>query len=159
MVQDFHSQVDKYKPKMDHLSSLAATADPSGQDTAGTKLKELVERYDNLKALAGERRGLLADYLPTVQQYESSRGAWQDLLHGWEEKVEQLPPPMATSQAIQAQIEDLKVIYNCVHLITQCACVNHWLCPSICIYVCVVVGGEKYILSTINTLQERYSYE
>ena len=43
----------------------------------------------------------MADFLPTVQQYESFRGAWQDQLCGLAEEAGQLPPPCATLQAIQ----------------------------------------------------------
>lgn len=108
-LQAFQIGVEKFSSQMTNLSSLAATADPSGQDTAGTKMADLVRRYERLKALAGERQGLLAGYLPSVQQYESSRGAWQDLLCGWEGEAEQLTPPLATPLAIQEQIEELKV--------------------------------------------------
>ncbi len=108
-MQDFLSQVDKYGPKLEQLSSQATTADPTGETPVSTKMSDLRERYKRLKALARERQGLEANYLPTVQQYESSRGAWQDLLCGWEERVEKLPPPSATPQAIQAQLDELKV--------------------------------------------------
>lgn len=124
-MQDFQNQVDKYEPQMARLSSLAAAVDsgvageaqmtqvPSsnGPINGGKadKNQQLQDRYECLKALAGQRQGMLADYLPSVQQYESSRGAWQDLLCGWEEKVELLPPPFATPTSIQAQLHDIKV--------------------------------------------------
>lgn len=108
-VQEFQSKVGKYRPKMEGLSDLATVADPSNEAAAGTKMKELQERYDRLQALLKERRGLLSDFLPSVQQYESSRGAWQDLLCGWEEKTEQLAPPFATPETILKQLEEVKV--------------------------------------------------
>ena len=111
-MQEFMAQVDKYSPKIEELSSQAATADPTGEADISTKMAELKDRYERLKVLAGERQGLEAGYLPIVQQYESSRGAWQDLLCGWEEKVEKLPPPGATPEAIQVQLDDLRVCYN-----------------------------------------------
>ena len=101
--------MDKYEPQMEQLSDLTTTADPSGEGTHTSVTKALRERYDALRALVGERRGLVSDFLPIVQQYESSRGAWQDLLCGWEERAEGLPPPSATPANIQAQLEDLKV--------------------------------------------------
>ena len=124
-MQDFQNQVDKYEPQMAQLSSLAAAVDSGVAGEAQTaqvpssngpvnggkadKNHQLQDRYERLKALTGQRQEMLADYLPSVQQYESSRGAWQDLLCGWEEKVEQLPPPFATPTAIQAQLQDIKV--------------------------------------------------
>ena len=108
-LQEFLSQVSKYAPKVEQLSSQAETADPVGDTAIATKMAELRERYEGLKALGGERQEMEADFLPIVQQYESSRGAWQDLLCGWEEKAGKLPPPSATSEAIQAQLEELKV--------------------------------------------------
>ena len=108
--QDFQRQVENYRPNMDSLSSLAAAADPTDETATGIKMKELQERYDRLKTLSSERRDILTNFLPSVQQYESSRGAWQDLLCDWEEKVEQLPPPSVTPKAIQAQMEEIKVL-------------------------------------------------
>lgn len=151
-VQDFLAQVDKYRPSMDQLSSLAASADPTGEAALSTTDKELQDRYEGLKALGGERQALLADYLPSVQQYESSRGAWQDLLCGWEEKVGQLPPPLATPTAIQAQLQNIKVqccCYCCLLLlllyscICAFACQMMWValhcCCSIVVACCLVV--------------------
>jgi hypothetical protein len=108
-VQDFAAQVEKYRPNMDQLSSLAESADPAGEAGPSVANKALQERYGRLVAMSGERQTLLADYLPIVQQYESSRGAWLDLLCGWEEKAEKLPPPLATPTNIQAQLQDIKV--------------------------------------------------
>ena len=108
-VQDFQARVQKHRPSMDRLSSLADSADPAGTAAPSSTNKALQERYERLKALGEERQALLSDYLPSVQQYESSRGAWLDLLCGWEEKAGHLPPPQATPTNIQAQLQDIKV--------------------------------------------------
>lgn len=108
-MQEFQRQVESYGQDMDNLSSLAKMADPSSEGEVSSKMVDLQTRYERLQALPALRQGMLADFLPTVQQYESSRGAWLDLLCGWEEKVEQLPPPMATPTAILEQLDQIKV--------------------------------------------------
>ena len=67
------------------------------------------QSYDQLKALTDERQSMLEMFLPNVQQYNSSRGAWEVLLCGWEEKAAALPPPAATPVSIQEQINGIKV--------------------------------------------------
>ncbi len=76
-VQDFLHQVDKYRPHMEHVSSLADSADPTGEGAPSAQNQALQERYQHLQALASKRQDLLAEFLPSVQQYESSRGAWR----------------------------------------------------------------------------------
>ena len=53
---------------------------------------------------------MLESFMPSVQQYNSSRGAWEDLLCGWEEKAAALPPPAASPKTIQEQIDCIKVM-------------------------------------------------
>lgn len=108
-MQEFQRQVERHRQDMDNLSSLALTADTNSEGQVSSKMADLQTRYEGLQVLPSLRQGTLADFLPSVQQYESSRGAWQDLLCGWEEKVEQLPPPMATPKAIQMQLDQIKV--------------------------------------------------
>ncbi len=130
-IQDFQRQVDNYGPQMDNLSSLATVADPFNETASKTKMKALQNRYDQLKALPKERQGILDEFLPIVQQYESSRGAWQDLLCGWEEKVELLPPPKATPAAIQVQIDDIKVFKTTHNAISNR---SPWMMHTLCCF-------------------------
>ena len=86
-----------------------AETDQSGESSADSKVADMECRYDNLKSLAAERQGVLSSFVPTVQQYESSQGAWATLLCGWEEKAALLPPPGAKINTIREQIEEIKV--------------------------------------------------
>ena len=72
-------------------------------------MAEVQQCYDRLKVLVDERDSMLETFMPSVQQYNSSRGAWEDLLCGWEEKAAALPPPGATPSSIQGQIDNIKV--------------------------------------------------
>lgn len=89
--------------------TVPAETDLSGEGTADSKVADMQCRYDNLKSLAVERHGVLSSFVPTVQQYESSQGAWATLLCGWEEKAAMLPPPGAKTNTIREQIEEIKV--------------------------------------------------
>lgn len=108
-TQEFQHQVKKYCQNMDNLSLLACTADPSKEGEVSSKMADLQTRYERLQALPASRQSMLEGFLPPVQQYESSRGAWLDLLCDWEEKVEQLPSLMATPKAILVQLTHIKV--------------------------------------------------
>ena len=109
-AQEFVVEVEAYRPRMTNLSSMAAVADP-GEDggEVQTKSKDLQRRYEDLCKLPTHRQEVLGDFLPVVQQYESSRGAWLDLLCGWEKKANQLSPPMATPSSIMPQLDEMKV--------------------------------------------------
>jgi len=67
--------------------TVPAETDLSGEGTADSKVADMQCRYDNLKSLAVERHGVLSSFVPTVQQYESSQGAWAALLCGLEALV------------------------------------------------------------------------
>ena len=102
---------------MEQLSQLATEAQSSGGDggedpSVSSKMAEIQQSYDQLKALIEERRSMLKSFMPSVQQYNSSRGAWEDLLCGWEEKAAALPPLAASPKAIQEQIDNIKVMQN-----------------------------------------------
>ena len=73
--------------------------------------------YERLKALVDERHSMLESFMPSVQQYNSSRGAWEDLLCSWEEKAAALPPPAATPTSIQEQIDSIKVTYTYMYIV------------------------------------------
>ena len=115
-AQEFQRVVSSYKPELEQLSQLATEAQFSegeerGEDpSVSSKMAEIQQNYDRLKALIDERRSMLESFMPSVQQYNSSRGAWEDLLCGWEGKAAALPPPAASPKAIQEQIDDIKVI-------------------------------------------------
>ena len=94
---------------MDNLSSVAATADPSKDSEVQCQMEVLRSRYENLCSLPARRQELLGDFLPIIQQYESSRGAWLDLLCRWEEKADRFAPPMATPASIALQLDEMKV--------------------------------------------------
>ena len=96
---------------MHHLSLLSSTADAKNEGEVGSELADLQARYERLQALPVVRLGLLEDFLPSVQQYESSRGAWLDLLCGWEMKMEQPSSPTVTPKAILTQLNQIKVIH------------------------------------------------
>ena len=108
-AQDFQKVVSTYNPNMELLTYLASEAQPSGEGPVSSKMAEVQQNYDRLKALIDERRSLLESFMPIVQQYNSSRGAWEDLLCGWEDKSASLPPPGATPASIREQIDDIKV--------------------------------------------------
>ena len=108
-IQDFMKAVEGYQPQIDSLTLLANQADESGQGAEGAKMATIQQQYDSLKVLAAERQRMLSSFLPSVQQYESSKGAWETLLCDWERKAELFPPPSAKPDAIQQQIEDMMV--------------------------------------------------
>lgn len=110
-MQEFTLCVEGYKTHMDNLTATASLAKAEGEEEGEvtSKMADLQHRYDNLCSLPLQRREILEDYLPTVQQYESSRGAWLDLLSGWEDKMDQLAPPMATPISITIQVDEMKV--------------------------------------------------
>ena len=118
-AQEFQRVLSSYKPELEQLSHLATVqAQSSGGDggeegpSVPSKMAEIQQSYDQVKALMEERRSMLESFMPSVQQYNSSRGAWEDLLYGWEEKAAALPPPAASPKAIQGQIDDIKVMQN-----------------------------------------------
>ena len=112
-VQEFQKTVDSYKPELETVAALATQCrrgEPSETDqSADSKVADMQHCYDNLKSLAVERQSVLSSFVPTVQQYESSQGAWATLLCGWEEKAAMLPPAGARIETIQAEIEEIKV--------------------------------------------------
>ena len=116
-VQEFQRTVDSYKPELEIVVALAtqcrrgapSETDQSGESSADSKVADMQHCYDNLKSLAVERHGVLSSFVPTVQQYESSQGAWATLLCGWEEKAAMLPPAGARVETIQKEIEEIKV--------------------------------------------------
>ena len=48
-------------------------------------------------------------FVPSVQQYDSSRGAWEDKLCGWEEQVSGLSPLATKPAVLKEQIQEIKV--------------------------------------------------
>ena len=109
-VQEFQRVVTSYKPEVELLSELATQAQSSGEkEPVCSKMAGIQQNYDRLKMLVAERQDMLESFMPSVQQYNSSRGAWEDLLCGWEEKAAALPPPGATPESVQEQIDDVKV--------------------------------------------------
>ena len=112
-VQEFQRTVDSYKPELESVVALATQcrrAAPSETDqSADSKVADMQHCCDNLKSLAVERHGVLSSFVPTVQQYESSQGAWATLLCGWEEKAAMLPPAGARVETIQEEIAEIKV--------------------------------------------------
>lgn len=115
-AQEFQRVVSSYKPELEQLSQLATEAQRSkgdreeeGPSVSSSKMAEIEQSYNRLKALIEERRSMLKSFMPSVQQYNSSRGAWEDLLCGWEGKAAALPPPAASPKAIREQIDDIKV--------------------------------------------------
>lgn len=116
-VQEFQRTVDSYKPELETVVALAtqcrrgapSETDQSGESSADSKVADMQRCYNNLKSLVVERHGVLSSFVPTVQQYESSQGAWATLLCGWEEKAAMLPPAGARVETIQEEIEEIKV--------------------------------------------------
>ena len=94
------------------LSQLAVEAPPSS--SASSKMAEIQQSYERLKALTDGRQSMLESFMPNVQQYNSSRGAWENLLCEWEEKAAAFPPPAATPGSIQEQISDMQVNRRCL---------------------------------------------
>ena len=94
------------------LSQLAVEAPPSS--SASSKMAEIQQSYERLKALTDGRQSMLESFMPNVQQYNSSRGAWENLLCEWEEKAAAFPPPAATPGSIQEQISDMQVNGRCL---------------------------------------------
>ena len=124
-VQGFQKAVESYKPELENLTTLLAecersTPDQSAPSTGETnqssaslpksKMAEIWQRYDNLKVVAAVRTSMLSSFVPTVQQYESSQGAFATLLCGWEEKAAILPPPGARPETVQGEMEDVQVM-------------------------------------------------
>jgi len=121
-VQEFVVEVEVYGPHLSNLSSVAAVADPREDGEVQSKKNGLQRRYNDLCSLPARRQEVLAEFLPIVQQYESSRGAWLDLLCGWEKKADLLAPPMATPSSILQQLEEMKVREDrAIHWIAQSA--------------------------------------
>ena len=69
----------------------------------------MCEHYNALGAVATERGQVLGGFLPSVQQYESSQGAWGNNLENWEEQVSCLPPPATKPAVVEEQIRHIKV--------------------------------------------------
>lgn len=115
-IQEFQKSVESFSPQLDSLSSVAAQADHSSQQdtSACSKATDVQHRYDKLNVLATERLSMLNAYLPDVQQYESSKSAWNALLCGWEAKNSAMPPLGATPQLLQPQIDEIKVSVACI---------------------------------------------
>ncbi len=127
-AEEFMRVVKEYLPEVENLGSLAAHYTELARDTqlatgiggvgddrsggSGSPEAKMVEtwrRYEELKATAAERAGMLCSFLPAVQQYESSQSAWSTLLCGWEAAAASLPPPGAKPETIQGQREGVQV--------------------------------------------------
>ena len=126
-VQDFKHTVSSYQPQLLSLDAASAKCctppptperrpKPTKHDQTGSEVsKELQavwERYNSLEAAATEREAVLTEFLPSVQQHESSQGAWLKILENWEETVANMSPPATTPSLIEQQIQDIKVITN-----------------------------------------------
>ena len=126
-VQSFKQTVAGYRPQL--LSLDAASAEcctppptPGGRpqptkpdETASEVAKELQgvwDRYNSLEVAATERETVLAEFLPIVQQHESSQGAWLQILENWEETVANLSPPATTPAHVEQQIKEIKVSFQ-----------------------------------------------
>lgn len=125
---DFKQLVEGYKPQLNKLETISSKCSlppstPGGPKTAKlmptvtgrtskvtTELQVVWERYNALDIVAMERCDVLGGFLPSVQQYESSRGAWGQNLEKWEEQVSTLPPPATKPALVEEQIRDIKVV-------------------------------------------------
>lgn len=108
-VNSFQRTVANYAPEIESLASLAVQcASESDQSAVSVKetglsngklsesrITEIHHRYDDLKAVAVMRLNMLCNYVPPVQQYESSLSAWTTLLCSWEDKAATFPSPAA----------------------------------------------------------------
>ena len=111
-VQEFEKSFDSYQPQLEALSALAKQAEQSSSSAnseSGAKMAALLQRYDQLKVLSCERQEVLEAFMPVVQQFHSSRSTWGDLLGSWEDTAAHLPVPSGTPEAVQQQIEQVKV--------------------------------------------------
>ena len=131
-MQDFKLTVAGYRPQLLNLDAASAKCctpppTPGGRpqptkpdETASEVAKELRrvwDRYNSLEAAATERETVLAEFLPIVQQHESSQGAWLQILENWEETVANLSPPATTPALVEQQIKEIKVSCKYVFLL------------------------------------------
>ena len=131
-MQDFKQTVADYRPQLLNLDAASAKCctpppTPGGRpqptkpdETASEVAKELRrvwDRYNSLEAAATERETVLAEFLPIVQQHESSQGAWLQILENWEETVANLSPPATTPALVEQQIKEIKVSCKYVFLL------------------------------------------
>ena len=126
-VQEFKKLIEGYRPQLNNLETTSVKcclppSTPGGpkaakltptlaesSSTVTTELEIVWERYNTLGAVATERGHVLEGFLPSVQQYESSRGAWGQNLEKWEEQVSNLPPPATKPALVEKQIKHIKV--------------------------------------------------
>ena len=122
-VQEFKRTVVDYRPQLltlDAASAKCCTPPPTPggpkpakpDESASEVAKELQtvwDRYNSLETVATERGVVLSEFLPSVQQYESSQGAWLRILGNWEERVSNLSPPATKPVVVEQQIKDIKV--------------------------------------------------
>ena len=123
-VTEFKQVVEKYKPNLldlDRVSSRCCFPPPTpGGPKISTKptksmtkvttdLQEVWECYNALGEVVATRGTVLEGFLPTVQQFESSRGAWGQNLEKWEEQVSNLPQPATKPVILEEQIKAIKV--------------------------------------------------
>ena len=122
-VQEFKQTVASYRPQLlnlDATSGKCCTPPPTPggpkpakpDQTASDVVKELQavwDRYNSLETMATERGTVLSEFLPSVQQHESSQGVWLQNLEAWEKQVTDLPPPATKPSLVEQQIQQIKV--------------------------------------------------
>ena len=126
-VQEFNQMVNQYRPQLDHLDIVSTKCivppptpggpkatkplptEPESASKVTDRQQEIWQRYSSLGVVATERSKLLGRFLPSVQQYESSRGAWGRNLEGWEEKVSNFPHLATRPALLEDQIREIKV--------------------------------------------------
>ena len=131
-VQEFKQTFASYRPHLLNLETTSAKCctppptpggpKPTRPDETATKvsakLQVVWDRYNSLETTAAQRGVVLAEFLPSVQQYESSQDAWVNNLEKWEEQVSNMSPPATTPALVDQQIREIKVsnMYYVLHV-------------------------------------------
>ena len=125
-MRDLQHVIDDYRPEITSLDTLSSSCSPppSSAEPKTTQISvketeklskvtakqaDVWSRYNDLSALLRERLRVAEEFVPSVQQYNSSRGAWEDKLCGWEERVSGLSPPATNPAVLEEQIQEIKV--------------------------------------------------
>ena len=140
-VQEFKQTVTNYRPHLLNLESASAnccTPPPTPGGPKPTKpdqtasevaaeLQVVWDRYNSLETVATERGAVLAEFLPSVQQHESSQEAWLRNLETWEKRVSELSLPGTKPVLVDQQIREIKVcVHIIVYILDTCLCHLAW---------------------------------
>ena len=138
-MQEFKQVVQNYRPQLIALDTTSSqcclppttpggpksTTVTENMSTVTVAAQVVWERYNALEVAATKREEILTSFLPSVQQYESSRGAWCTILEKWEGQVANLPSPATKPALVEQQIIEIKVTDNhTLYLLRACTCTN-----------------------------------